>query len=101
MSDGDGVSAQHLQRLAECEMSAFLESATEVLGPYDLRLAANAWLRTMESLSWPRDHHQKFFRSVTIQTISMLVTTSIATFRVAEPGNSHNLNRSLVHSNHT
>ena len=65
-----------LQRQAECEVAAFLKAASAVVGLGGCCLSADAWLCTMESLSWPTDNHQKFFRRVSIKAISQIVANS-------------------------
>jgi hypothetical protein len=41
----------------------------------------------MESLNWPNDNHQKFFRSVSIRAISKLLADSNTSVSDAKPGN--------------
>jgi hypothetical protein len=54
-------------------MAAFLNAAAEVLGTGGRRVGAEAWFDALESLSWPKDNFQKFFRVVSIRAISQIV----------------------------
>ena len=72
---------------AECEMAAFLKATAEVLGPSGRLRAADAWFHAMESLNWPNDNHQKFFRSVSIRAISKLLADSNPSASDAKPEN--------------
>ena len=72
---------------AECEMAAFLKATAEVLGPSGRLRAADAWFHAMESLNWPNNNHQKFFRSVSIRAISKLLADSNPSASDAKPEN--------------
>jgi hypothetical protein len=69
-------------------MASFLKAATEILGPDSRWLAADAWLRAMDSLSWPEDNHHKFFCRVSIQAVSQIISSVHPNIRFVNPGGS-------------
>lgn len=73
MFNCEDANSLKLQRLAECEMAAFLKAVVQSLGADNSSLAENAWLNVLESLNWPEENPQKFFRSVSIQATSQIV----------------------------
>jgi hypothetical protein len=83
----DGANSLNIEGHAEWEMAAFLKATTELLGPSGRLQAADAWFHAMESLNWPNDNHQKFFRSVSIRAISTLLADSSTNVNDAKPGN--------------
>jgi hypothetical protein len=64
---------QRIKKQAECEMAAFLEATTDLVGHRGLLRAGDTWIRAMESLEWPNQSYDKFFRRVTILAISRLL----------------------------
>jgi hypothetical protein len=88
MTNCDDANPLNLRRQAEWEMAAFLMATADVLGPNSRWLAADAWLRAMESLGWPEDNHQKFFRRVSIQAASQIVSSAYPNIRIVKPGGS-------------
>jgi len=64
---------QRFKKQAECEMAAFLKATTDLVGDRGLLRAGDAWIRAMESLEWPNQNYDKFFRRVTILAISRLL----------------------------
>ena len=83
MSNCDAVNSLNLLSQAECEIAAFLKAITEVPGASDRRLVVEAWFESLESLSWPDNDLQKFFRTVSIRAISQIVAGSGANKRIA------------------
>jgi len=75
----------NLRQQAEWEMSAFLKATAEILGPHSRSLAADAWLRAFESLSWPASDHRKFFRRVSIQAISQIASNTTSHISLTNP----------------
>ena len=73
----------NLRQQAEWEMAAFLKATAEILGPHSRSLAADAWLRAYESLSWPASDHRKFFRRVSIQAISQIASSTTSHISLA------------------
>ena len=64
---------QRIKKQAECEMAAFLKATADLVGHRGLLRAGDAWIRAMESLEWPNQNYDKFFRRVTILAISRLL----------------------------
>ncbi len=85
MVNCDDAKQLNLRLQAEWEMAAFLKAATEILGPDSRWLAAHAWLGAMDSLTWHEDNHQKFFRRVSIQAISQIVSSAHSKIRIVKP----------------
>jgi len=83
----DDANSLNIEGHAECEMAAFLKATAEVLGPSGRLRAADAWFHAMESLNWPNNNHQKFFRSVSIRAISKLLADSNPSASDAKPEN--------------
>ncbi len=57
---------------AERELGAFLQAATNLVGPNGLSHARDLWLETLRDIDCPGSELTGFFRSVTIRTISQL-----------------------------
>jgi hypothetical protein len=72
MPERSNAPLQNITGQAEREMTAFLHATAEVFGRDGAPPAGEAWLRTMESLDWPCENHEKFFRRVSILAISQL-----------------------------
>ena len=85
MSKCDDANSLVLQLQAECEVAAFLEAAAELPGACDRFLAADTWLREMDSLSWPANNHKEFFRTVSIRAISQIAANSYSALSPANP----------------
>ena len=68
--------SQCIKKHAECEMAAFLKAAADLVGHRGLLRAGDAWIRAMESLEWPNQNYDKFFRRVAILVISRLLANS-------------------------
>jgi hypothetical protein len=64
---------QRIKKQAECEMAAFLKATGDLVGHRGLLRAGDGWIRAMESLEWPNQNYDKFFRRVTILAISRLL----------------------------
>jgi len=64
---------QRIKKQAECEMSAFLKATADLVHDRGLLRAGEAWIRAMESLEWPDQSYDRFFRRVTILAISRLL----------------------------
>ena len=69
---------QRIKKQAECEMAAFLKATADLVGHRCLLRAGEAWIRAMESLEWPSQNYDKFFRRVTILAIFGLLANSDA-----------------------
>ena len=78
MPDNSAARLRRFKGQAECEMAAFLKATTDLVGRNGLLQAGNAWILAMESLDWPNENHEKFFRRVTILAISRLLANSDA-----------------------
>jgi hypothetical protein len=73
MAECNNVSLRNIVGQAKREMTAFLHATSEVFGGDGSPQAGETWLRTMESLDWPSENHEKFFRRVSVLTISQLM----------------------------
>jgi hypothetical protein len=61
---------------AERELGAFLQAATNLVGPNGLSHARDLWIETLRNIDCPGTESTGFFRSVTIRTISQLAEDS-------------------------
>ena len=73
MPDYSNAPLQNIAGQAEREMTAFLHATAELFGEDGASPASEAWLHAMESLDWPCENHEKFFRRVSILAISQLM----------------------------
>jgi hypothetical protein len=78
MAERNNVSVRNIAGKAEREMVAFLHATSEVFGEDGSPQAGETWVRTMESLDWPTENHERFFRRVSVLTISQLLAAAIA-----------------------
>ena len=69
---------QRIKKQAECEMSAFLKATADLVHDRGLLRAGEAWIRAMESLEWPDQSYDRFFRRVTILASFRLLANSDA-----------------------
>jgi hypothetical protein len=83
---------QHIKKQAECEMAAFLKATADLVGHRGLLRAGDAWIRAMESIEWPSQNYEKFFRRVTILAISRLLANSDAEAYERKCGLNHQTN---------
>ena len=75
MPQQDALSGK-IQEQAEFELAAFLKAATDVIGQSVLSRAGDTWLQVMETLDWPEEDYERFFRKVTGLAISQLLRNS-------------------------
>jgi len=61
---------------AERELGAFLQAAKTLVGPEGLSHARDLWIETLKDPGCPGAEPPRFFRSVTIRTISQLAESS-------------------------
>lgn len=78
MAEYDNAPSLGVAMQAEREMAAFVKAMTDVVGQSGLWRAAEVWLHALETLDWPDENHEWFFRQVSILPISQLVTNSEA-----------------------
>ena len=78
MAEYSNAPSRRITTQAEREMSAFIKAATGVVDQSVLGRAGEVWLHAMETLDWPQDDHEKFFRRVSILAISRLLANAEA-----------------------
>ncbi len=83
---------QRIKKQAECEMAAFLKATGDLVGHRGLLPAGDGWIRAMESLEWPSQNYEKFFRRVTILAISRLLANFDAEAYERKCGLNHQAN---------
>jgi hypothetical protein len=76
MAEQDNAHSLGIAMQAEREMAAFVKAMTDVVGQSGLRRAGEVWLHAVETLDWPDENHDRFFRRISILAISRLVTNS-------------------------
>jgi hypothetical protein len=84
--------SQRIKKQAECEMAAFLKATADLMCHRGLLRAGDGWIRAMESLDWPSQNYEEFFRRVTILAISRLLANSDAEANELKCGLNHQAN---------
>jgi hypothetical protein len=85
--------------LAECELTAFVNAVTELLGPERAEVATHDWLQEADLIDSPPLSMNRNWRSVTIAASARLLTeTDVPRTRKSQPTASTDTNVSFIPS---